>query len=131
MSNPKKSSTKTILVVDDEDMVLEVVEAFIEQMGHTILLATSGHEALQVARNHDGKVDLLLTDVVMPTMNGLKLAKTLVTANPDLKVLFMSGGLPPEIDTKDTVGFEAALIKKPFSHTSLITHLQKALNEMA
>ena len=76
MSNPKENKDKTILVVDDEAVVLDVVEAFIEQLGHKVLLARSGHEALKASREHDGKVDLLLTDVIMPKMNGLELAKT-------------------------------------------------------
>jgi CheY-like chemotaxis protein len=130
MSLPEESQNKTILVVDDEAMVLDVVAAFIEQMGHKVLLARGGHEALQVTRDHVGKVDLLLTDVMMPKMNGLELAKTLVTANPDLKVIFMSGCLQPAIAAQNTPCFENGFVKKPFSHKTLVTHIKKALNEI-
>ena len=130
MSNPPKNKDKTILVVDDEPFVLDVVEAFIEQLGHKVLLASSGHEALEVAREYDGKVDLLLTDVMMPKMNGLELAKTVVTDNPDVKVIFMSGCLQPAIDSQNTPCFENGFVKKPFSSKTLITHIKKALNEM-
>ncbi|MEN8136413.1 MAG: response regulator [Thermodesulfobacteriota bacterium] len=130
MSNPQKNKDRTVLVVDDEVLVLEIVEAFIEQLGHKVLLATSGHEALEVAKAYDGKVDLLLTDVIMPNMNGLELADIVVTNNPDIKVLFMSGCLQPAIHSRNTPRFQNGFVKKPFSSKTLINHIKKALNEM-
>ncbi len=130
MSNSKESKKKTILVVDDEAMVLDVVRAFVEQLGHKILVAKSGHEALKVVKGHDGKLDLLLTDVIMSNMNGLELAKTMVTDNPDLKVIFMSGCLQPAIDSQNTPCFGNGFVQKPFSHKTLTNHIKKALKEM-
>ena len=130
MSNAKENKDKTILVVDDEPFVLDVVEAFIEQLGHKVLLASNGHEALKVAREYDGKVDLLLTDVMMPNMNGLELAETVVADSPDVKVIFMSGCLQPAIDSRNTPRFENGFVRKPFSGKTLITHIKKALNDM-
>ncbi|MCK4838043.1 MAG: response regulator, partial [Desulfobulbaceae bacterium] len=126
----KANKDKTVLVVDDEVAVLEVVEAFVEQLGYNILLASSGHEALKASREYAGKVDLLLTDVIMPNMNGLELAETMVTDNPDVKVIFMSGCLQPAIDSRNTPRFENGFVKKPFSGKTLLTHVKKALNEM-
>ena len=130
MSNAKEDKDKTILVVDDDNLVLDVVEAFIEQLGHKVLLAGSGHEALKVAKEHDSKVDLLLTDVMMPNMNGLELAEAMVADSPDVKVVFMSGCLQPAIDSRNTPRFKNGFVKKPFSSKTLITHIKKALNEM-
>jgi len=121
---------KTILVVDDDDFVLDVVEAHVDQLGHKILLASNGHEALEISRSHKGKVDLLLTDVVMPNMNGLELAETLVADRPDIKVIFMSGCLQPSIDPNNTPSFENGFVRKPFSGKTLLTHIKKALNEL-
>ena len=130
MSNPRENKNKTILVVDDEASMLIIVESFIQQLGHKILLASRGHEALKVVREHDGKLDLLLTDVIMPNMNGLELAKTVVTDNPDVKVIFMSSCLQPAIDSKNTPCFKKGFVQKPFSRKTLTTHIKKALNEM-
>ena len=130
MSNPKENRYKTIMVVDDEALILEIVEAFIEQLGHKVLLASSGHEALKVAREHDSKVDLLLTDVIMPNMNGLELAEAMVADSPDVKIIFMSGCLQPAIEARNTPRFENGFVKKPFSSNTLITHIKKALNEI-
>jgi len=124
MSDAKESKNKTILVVDDDAIVLDIVEAFVEQQGHKVLCAQCGHEALKLANEHNGKLDLLLTDVIMPNMNGMDLAKTMVRNNPDLKVIFMSGCLQPAIDSPN------AFIQKPFSHKTLTNHIKKAFSEM-
>ena len=131
MTDPKGNKDKTVLVVDDEVFVLEIVEAFVEQLGHKVLLANSGHEALKIVREYEGKVDLLLTDVIMPNMNGLELAETVVTDNPDVKVIFMSGCLQPAINSRNTPLFGNGFIQKPFSAKTITTHVKKALKEMA
>lgn len=130
MRNPKESTNKTILVVDDETMVLDVVGSYIEQLGHKVLLAKSGHEALKVASDHDGEIDLLLTDMMMPSMNGQELAEILVSTNPGVKVIFMSGLLHTAIDAQNTPCFRDGFVQKPFSHKTLITHIKKVLTEM-
>ena len=131
MNDPKGNKDKTVLVVDDEVFVLEIVEAFVEQLGHKVLLASSGHEALKIVREYEGKVDLLLTDMIMPKMIDLELAETVVTDNPDRKVIFMSACLQPAIDSRNTPLFANGFIQKPFSANTITTHVKKALNEMA
>jgi PAS domain S-box-containing protein len=92
MPKPVRGGTETILVVEDETPVRELTCNFLEGIGYKILPARSGVEALEVWRQRQGKIDLLLTDLVMPgRMNGWELAKTLWADRPDLKVIFTSG----------------------------------------
>ena len=130
MNNTKENKDKTILVVDDMVSILLHREVFIEHLGYNVLLASSGHEALKVVEEHDGKLDLLLTDIMMPNMNGLELAETVVADNPDVKVLFMSGYLQSAFDSRNTLSFKKSFIQKPFSFKTLTTHIKKALNEI-
>ncbi len=81
----------TILVVDDDDSVRRVTERLLRSSGFTVLTAASGAEALAVAANHRGSVDLLLSDIVMPGMSGRDLARDLSVQRPSMKILFMSG----------------------------------------
>jgi CheY-like chemotaxis protein len=80
----------TILVVDDEGFLVDVLFEVLDSHGYTVLTATSGEEALRVAKKA-GTVHLLLTDLIMKPMNGPQLAEKLKETNPEMKVLFMSG----------------------------------------
>jgi two-component system, cell cycle sensor histidine kinase and response regulator CckA len=81
----------TILVVDDEPAILRLIELVLEQGGFRVLSAENGFDALRVSESHRGEIDLLVSDVRMPGMDGPTLAKKLLEADPDLPVLFISG----------------------------------------
>ena len=81
----------TILLVEDEDPVRLFAARALQNKGYTVLQADCGETALEVARDHDGKIDLLISDVVMPVMDGPTLVKTILAEIPDLKVIFISG----------------------------------------
>jgi CheY-like chemotaxis protein len=81
----------TVLVVDDDDSVRKVTERLLRTSGFTVLTATSGANAMEVAAAHRGGIDLLLTDIVMPGMSGRDLARELGVVRPSMKILFMSG----------------------------------------
>lgn len=80
-----------MLVVEDEALILKVAERMLTNLGYRVLLANSPVEALQLAEKHPGNISLLLTDVVMPEMNGLELSRRMQSLYPKLKNLFMSG----------------------------------------
>jgi len=83
--------SETVLVVEDDEAVRECSVEFLSSVGYRVIAAASGEEAVAVAGRHKGKIDLMLADVVMPGVNGAKLALSLTESQPDMKVLFVSG----------------------------------------
>lgn len=113
--------TGSVLVVDDEDAVRQVVHRALSRRGHHVLSASSPEAALELCRSHPGKLDLVITDVVMPQMRGPELARRIAEHRPDAAVLYMSGY---------TAGSEVPadrLIEKPFSTESLCARVDAAL----
>ena len=82
---------ETILVVEDEDAVREVVVSHLEKQGYEVIQAANGAEGLQAAGQHAGKIHLLLTDIIMPKMNGVQLARALRKSRSEIAVVYMSG----------------------------------------
>jgi len=122
------SGTETILVVEDEEAMLRVIVRLLEGSGYKVLTATGGHEALGVAKAHEGLLHLIITDVVMPQMNGRELYGQLALVRPNTKVLFMSGytddyGLRHDVATSD-----APFIQKPFNVEQLLHKVRLVLN---
>jgi DNA-binding response OmpR family regulator len=85
------ATAHTVLVVDDDKTTVEILARKLKQAGFNVLSATDGDMALQLARQYKGAIDLLLTDVIMPKMNGPALAELLVVTRPRTRILFMSG----------------------------------------
>ena len=108
----------TILVVDDERVVLDTVRDGLTAHGYQVLGATSGAEAIQVAQAHQGSIALALVDVVMPGMSGPETAQRLHEARPDLKVVFMSG-FSTEVVVVHGLSAGDPLLVKPFSLDTL------------
>ncbi len=125
---PVKRGKETILIVEDEPEVLYISQRMLEHNGYMVLSSTKPHDAIEIASKHNGGIDLLLTDVVMPEMNGSDLAKMLQSTIPGLKTLFMSGYttnvFSPDIEEHDRIHF----IQKPFSFKSLIRSVHEILN---
>ena len=116
----------TVLVVDDQDMVLDLVKAFLQDTDYRVVLAASGPLALDVSRRLRGLVDLLLTDVRMPGMNGPELYGRIVDGCPGARVLYMSGYGTTEA-TKHGVPADAPLIVKPFGPDELVQRIRSVL----
>ena len=96
-------------MAEDEDGVRELLRKVLQEFGYTVLTARHGRDALMLAGEHGGAIDLLLTDVVMPEMSGRELAETLQDRLPDLKVLFMSGYTDDEVLRRGVSGADAPL----------------------
>ncbi len=122
----KPSNTGTVLIVEDEPRVRRVVTERLTRQGYTVLSGASGEEALSLADRHDGRIDLLLTDIVMPGMNGMELADRLSQKRPTLGILLMSGYSDhPTLRRSD---FDRdAFIQKPFSEAHLADRVESAL----
>jgi CheY-like chemotaxis protein len=118
---------RTVLVVDDEPMALKLVQSVLEKRGFQVLLYTSPVQALEAFKKRRDEIELLISDIVMPEMDGTKLAGHIVDINPDLPVLFMSGFVTEnEIEQAAGIG-QFAFIRKPFRPATLVQAVQKML----
>jgi PAS domain S-box-containing protein len=126
--NDMPMGTEIILVAEDEKPVLAVAKDMLESLGYQVLSADSPGKALEVADTHSGTIDLLLTDVIMPEMNGLKLSEQLLQHHPTLKVLFMSGYTADVISQHGVLDEGISFIEKPFSMQDMAQKVRQALN---
>jgi PAS domain S-box-containing protein len=118
---------ETILLVEDEAAILELGQRILGKLGYTVLAASTPDAALRLAGEHPGKVDLLITDVVMPSMNGRDLATRLRSLQPHLKLLFMSGYTANVIARHGVLDAGLHFIQKPFSKQDLSAKVREVL----
>jgi PAS domain S-box-containing protein len=121
--------SETILLVEDEPLVRELVRAVLRNEGYTILEAADGREALRIAGQHHGPIDLLVTDVVMPEMSGRELAEQLSLAGQPLKVLFMSGYTDDAVVRHGLRVARVHFLAKPFSPLRLAAKVREVLDQ--
>ena len=119
---------ETVLLVEDEDGVRAAARRILAAQGYTVLEAFDGAEALALAADHDGAIDLLLTDVVMPRKTGPEVAAELLAQRPELKVLYMSGHADETILPLALAGPDTAFLQKPFTHDSLAAAVRELLD---
>ena len=126
---PTTSAAKeTILIVEDSKLLAKVTRDFLEADGYKVLMASSPKEAIEVAANHQDSIHLLLSDVVMPDMNGRELAEHLLAKRPEMRVLYMSGYTNGILSEHSFRTEDAAFIEKPFSHEALSRKVRHTLN---
>jgi len=123
--NDLPKGMETVLLVEDEESLRTLTRDVLLESHYTILEASDGLEALEIAQQHKGPIHLLLTDVVMPRMGGPALAKRLAVQNPEMKVLFMSG-YAGNAHQYESVG-AASFLRKPFSRRDLSEKVREAL----
>jgi two-component system cell cycle sensor histidine kinase/response regulator CckA len=122
------SGTETILLVEDEDSLREVTRDFLQNGGYEVLEADSGESALELTKQYQGRLDLLLTDVIMPGISGRQLADQLVPSRPEMKILFMSGYTQELVGHHGVLTPETVLLEKPFGVESLLTKIREVLD---
>jgi DNA-binding response OmpR family regulator len=133
MTNPPAQAhphggTETILLVEDEEALRQLIRDMLERSAYTVLEAADGPRALEICREHKAPIDLLLTDVVMPKMNGHALARQVAELSPKTKVLFMSGHPQAVIATNGVLEQGADLLLKPFTRDSLTAKVREILD---
>ena len=109
---------ETVLVVDDQDVVRDVIRLTLERAGYTVLEASSPNAALELVRD-DGPIDLLVTDVVMPEMDAFELADRVACEVPGVRILYTSG--------YTDAGAEGPFIQKPFTPAQLVEKVEAVL----
>jgi len=120
--------TETILVAEDEDSVRAVVTATLASRGYNVLAAVDGETALVLAQQYPHRIDLLLTDVVMPGINGRELAETMSRERPDVRVLYASGYTDDESLLQGIRTDELSFLQKPFSPADLVRRVRGLLD---
>ncbi len=118
---------QTLLVVEDEPSVLRLTERILADRGYHVIAARTPAEALRAAGTHPNEIALLLTDVIMPEMNGRELAEQLLAARPTLKVLYMSGYAAEVISGRGVLASGTAVLQKPFTAEDLAASVRTAL----
>ncbi len=119
---------ETVLIVEDEPAILNMTRMMLERKGYSVLSAATPADAIEIAGNHTNKIHLLMTDVVMPGMNGRDLARQLTALYPDIKLLFMSGYTANVIAHQGVLDEGVAFIQKPFSMADLAEKLRGVLD---
>jgi len=119
-------SAGTILLVEDEESLRELTRNLLEQGGYTVMEACDGADAIRIARGYKGQIHLLLTDMVMPGMNGRTLAEKLTKMYPDMRIAYMSGYTG--FSESENASLDAAIIAKPFTRESLLQKVSEVLN---
>jgi CheY-like chemotaxis protein len=118
---------ETVLVVEDEGSLLKLAREFLESSGYRVLAARDGAEALEVSDQHAGPIHLVVTDVVMPRMNGWELAKHLAIRRPEAKVLYVSGYADDAVVRQGLLDPEVSFLRKPFTLETLARKLREVL----
>jgi two-component system cell cycle sensor histidine kinase/response regulator CckA len=127
-SEPLPHGSETILLVEDEASLRDLIRETLESAGYTVLQARHGVEALQVCERHPSAVHLLLTDVVMPLMSGRKLAEEVRTSRPDIRVLYMSGYTDDAVVLHGVLAADIAFLQKPFTAERLARLVREVLD---
>lgn len=118
---------ETILVVDDEESLRTVIVDLLGHLGYCAISAANGQDALKLALDYPGKIDLLLTDVVMHPLTGPMLAEQLMRSRPEMKVIFISGYANPSLAPDGVLKPGTVLVQKPFSMKILSARLREVL----
>ena len=122
------TGTETILLCEDDESVRRLTEQFLQAAGYTVLVAARGSVALARAAEYQGAIDLLVTDVIMPDMNGRKLAEALTTSRPDLRTLFISGYTANVIAHHGVLDPGVEFLEKPFGRRKLLVRVREVLD---
>ena len=125
----ERVKVSNVLVVEDEPRVRQLVAKVLRRRGFVVLEAEDGEAALRLFGDQAPDITLLLTDVVMPGMNGQQLADSLAAAHPQIKVIFMSGFADDELTARGVSGMGAAYITKPFTPEVLTMIVEGVLRE--
>jgi CheY-like chemotaxis protein len=119
----------TILIVEDNDNLRNLLYRALEGNGFSVLPAADGAEALRLCEQHDGTIDLVVSDIVMPRLNGLELEKRIRAARPETKFLFITGFGDQFPESRERIKYGANILEKPFLPSELLRKVEETLNQ--
>ncbi len=125
------AAAETVLVVEDEEIVRDLVCHVLSEQGYNVLCASNGVEALEISRKHGGEIRLVITDVVMPQIGGLELARKLVVLRPGIKVLYVSGYSENDMNEQGIAPGELEFLEKPFTPQALTRKVRDVMKPFA
>jgi CheY-like chemotaxis protein len=129
-TGPAPRGSETLLVVEDEPLLRQLARSILHGQGYEVLSASNGQEALHIVRDHKGpRIQLVITDVIMPLMGGVVMAEWLRSADPDLKVLFTSGYTDDAIMQHGTLQAEVEFLPKPYTSATLARKVREVLDD--
>jgi CheY-like chemotaxis protein len=120
--------TETVLLVEDDDQLRQLISQILSEQGYTVLEANNGAEALLISQRHSGPIQLVLTDIVMPEMNGYVLAERLRSSRSDAAVQFISGYQGEAIWQQGQIPPDASIVTKPFTRKRLLYKVREVLD---
>jgi CheY-like chemotaxis protein len=122
------SGAETVLLVEDEAILREIIEESLESLGYAVLTVANGAEAIELSARFGGRIDLMLTDVIMPGMGGSDLAGRLAEQRPETKVLFMSGFTDDSVLLHGVLAEGLPFLEKPFTAAALARKVREVLD---
>ena len=127
----RAKGSETVLVVEDESAVRSFTSMVLKRSGYQVIEASNGEEALSLSRGHDGEIQLLVTDMVMPGMGGRQVAEALETQRPAMRVLYVSGYTENAIAKRGSLGADLPFLQKPFTMEALLRKVRQVLDAPA
>jgi CheY-like chemotaxis protein len=124
----ENTGSETVLLVEDEESVRELVRETLRMRGYKVLEAENGEAGLRVAESRKERIDILITDVMMPGMGGRELARELSAQRPEMKVLFLSGYTEEAVLNQGPLGLSTAFLQKPFTLQNLAKKVRDVLH---
>ena len=122
------SGTETLLIVENEAAIRHLLQMALQKNGYRVLTAESGREALDLINAHSGPIHLLITDVMMPDIDGPELVRRLSTLRPDTRTLFMSGYMDDALGEQGVLPSNVNFIQKPFSPRTIAQRVREILD---
>ena len=130
ITSKRPTGTETILLVEDDEAILDLGKMILENLGYTVIAAQVPADSISIAEEYPGDIHLLITDVVMPEMNGPELAEQLSTIRPDLKCLYMSGYTADVMAHRGILDEGLNFIQKPFGSDDLAVKVRQVLDHL-
>jgi PAS domain S-box-containing protein len=117
-----------ILVIEDEELIVQIIQTVLQKNGYQFLVARNGEEGIQLYQEHQNEIDLVFTDYGLPQLTGAQIFERLRTVNPDIKVLFASGNMDPELRRVLLLAGARAFLQKPYSMQALLEKIHEILS---
>jgi len=122
------TGSETLLVVEDDEQVLELMKEVLGELGYNVLAAADGEEALDICNRYEGDIHLLLTDVVLPKLNGPQVAVEFVNKRPESKIVYVSGYSEKGVIENGLIDSGSEVFQKPFTASSLAHKVREVLD---